>query len=206
MVRPYFILICFCSILYVVIFSLMKDLSVLSHHSYFDYTIYLVYLNNFVQGKGLITYFHETVVPGSSSHWLGNHFTPLIYIFAYAFKLFPSFHTVNWLHTILLGLAPIILYIFSKHSIGRFGAFCISLALIFNPTFQYITLYEFDFLRFIIPSGVLMLGYVLGGYPAIYIILSLFIVLLMREDAAFLAFGAGIFMFFFRKKEGSWAL
>jgi len=46
-----------------------------------------------------------------------------------------------------------------------------------------------------------MLGYVLGGYPAIYIILSLFIVLLIREDAAFLAFGIGIFMFFFQKKR-----
>ncbi len=199
--RPYFIFLCCCSILYVVIFSLMKDLSVLSHHSYFDYAIYLVYFNSFVQGKGLITYFHETVVPGSSGHWLANHFTPLIYIFAFAFKVFPSFRMVNWLHTVFLGSSPIILYVFSHRFIGKFGAFCISLALLFNPTFQYTTLYEFDFLRFIIPSGILMLGFCLRDYPAIYIILSLFIVLLMREDAAFFAFGIGVFMFFFQKKR-----
>jgi uncharacterized membrane protein len=197
--RFFFVLLCFFALTYTVIFSIMKDQSVLSHHSYFDYAIFLEYFNNFAQGKGLTSSVHETVVPGSSSHWFSNHFTPIIYLFAYTYKILPSFHTVNWLHTILIATSPLILYFLSRRLLGAFGSFCLALMLLFNPTFQYITLYELDFLRFVIPVGILALGFTLGKYSNLYIILSSIAVFLAREDAALLVLGIGAFVFLFQK-------
>jgi uncharacterized membrane protein len=196
---PYFFLLCFLTTAYTVVFSIMKDLSVLSHHSYFDYAIFLEYFNNFAQGKGLISSVHETVVPGSSSHWFANHFTPIIYLFAFIYKIFPTFHTVNWLQTILMAISPLILYSLSRRFLGVFGSFCIALALLLNPTFQYITLYELDYLRFVIPVGILALGFSLGNYSILCIILSSLAVLLIREDAGLMVLGIGAFVFLFRK-------
>lgn len=190
----------FFTLLWVITFALMKDLSVLSHHSYFDFAVFLEYFENFALGKGLVSNIQGNAIPGNS-HWFSNHFTPLSYLFAVAYKIWPSFHTVNWLQTILLATSPVILFLLSRRFLGVFGAFCISFALLLNPTFQYITLYEFEYLRFIIPLGILALGITLGGYPILFVFLSSFAVLLIREDAALMVFGLGVFIFLFQKKR-----
>ncbi len=194
----YFYLLFFFTIVYAVIFSIMKDLSVLSHHSYFDFAVFLDYFNNFIQGKGLISTLQESYYPGRG-HWFSSHFTPIIYFFAFAYKISPSFHTINWSQTILMAISPLILYCLSRRFIGAFGSFCIALALLFNPTFQYITLYEFEYFRFIVPVGILALGITLGHYSILYIFLSSLAVLFIREDAALMVFGIGAFVFLFQK-------
>ncbi len=185
-------------IVWIIAFALMKDLTVLSHHSYYDFAVFLEYFHNFAQGKGLMSTIQGTTIPGNS-HWFSNHFTPIIFFFAFAYKVLPSFHTINWLQTILMAISPLILYFLSRRFLDAFGAFCIALALLFNPTFQYITLYEFEYLRFVIPVGILALSITIKKSHYMAVILSSLAVLLIREDAALMVFGMGIFVFVFQK-------
>ena len=199
--KSFFSIVALSSILYVIIFSAMKDFTVLSHHSYVDFAGYLEIFNNFANGKGLFISMQENFVPGTGN-WLSAHFTPMAYVFGFLFKLFPSFHTINWAQTILLASSVMILYLFAKPKIGAFSAFCISLALLLNPTFQYITLYEFDFLRFIIPLGILTLGVAMQKDANIGAVLACCALsLLVREDTAFFVFGIGLYIAFFQKKK-----
>lgn len=194
----YFYFLCFLTIVFAVIFTIMKDLTALSHHSYYDYAVFLDYFHHYSQTKGLFSSLEESIHPGGGQ-WMGVHFTPLAYLFALSYKILPSFYTINWLQTALMATSPLILYWLSRRFLGSFGSFCIALALLFNPTFQYITLYEFEFLRFIIPVGILALGITLGNYSILYIILSALAVLFIREDAALLIVGVGLFLFIFQK-------
>jgi len=198
--RSFFNILLFLSLIYVIVFSLMKDFSVLSHHSYVDFVGFLEIFNNFANGKGLFCSIQENFVPGTGN-WLSTHFTPIAYIFGLFFKIYPSSHTINWLQTILLASSAIILYIFAKPKIGDFSAFCVSLALLLNPTFQYITLYEFDFLRFIIPIGVLTVGIVLSSSSYFWILFICITALLVREDTALFIFGIGFYIFAFQKRK-----
>ncbi len=185
---------------YAVVFSVMKDLTVLSHHSYFDFAVFLDYFNNIAKGNGLFSRMQENAIPGTGN-WLSTHFTPAAYIFGFLYKIWPSFHTVNWAQTILLAVSSVILYLLAKTKIGAFSSMCISLAFLFNPTFQYITLYEFEYLRFIIPVGILAVGILLSTDSNLKILLACLIVILMREDAAFFVLGMGFYVFAFRKRR-----
>lgn len=196
--RSYFYFLCLMIIAYIIIFSIMKDLTVLSHHSYYDFAVFLDYFHHYSQNKGLFSSLEDFSHPGSG-HWMGVHFTPLAYIFAFAYKILPSFRTINWLQTILMATSPLILYWLSRRFIGTLGAFCISLALLFNPTFQYITLYEFEYLRFLVPVGILALGVTIAEFPTRVVLLSSIAVLFIREDAPLMVFGMGVFVFFFQR-------
>jgi uncharacterized membrane protein len=186
------------SITYVVVFSLMKDLTVLSHHSYLDYAVFLEYFNNYATGRGMHASIQENAIQGTA-HWFSVHFTPLYYPFSFLFKLLPSFHTINWSQTVFLASSSVVLYLLAKARVGAFSALCLSLALLLNPTLQYITLYEFEYLRFVIPLGVLAVGLVLLRAHWSVIVLASLGVLLVREDASLLILGLGIFIIFFQK-------
>lgn len=194
-------LILFLTLTYIIIFSIMKDLSVLSHHSYLDFAVFLDNFNNFALGRGFYSSIQENAIAGTG-YWFSAHFTPIAYVFGFLFRIWPSFHTINWAQTILLASSSIILYILAKPRIGEFCAFCISLALLLNPTFQYITLYEFEFLRFIIPIGILTLGIVMQKDANTWIVLACCALsLLVREDAAFFVSGIGFYIAVFQQRK-----
>ena len=188
------------SLLFVFVFSTIKNLTVLSHHSYVDYAVFLEIFNNFAHGKGLFCSMQESFISGTGN-WLSAHFTPIAYFFGFLFKIWPFFQSINWSQTTLLAISSLILYGFARRNIGPFSAMCLSLALILNPSFQYITLYEFEFLRFIIPIGILTIGLILTGASPVLIFLACCASLLIREDVAFLVIGMGIFIFAFQKKK-----
>lgn len=190
----------FILIIYVIVFSIMKDLTVLSHNSYFDFAVYLEIFNNFANGKGLFTSMQENCV-GGTGNWLSAHFTPFAYIYGYLFKIWPSFHMVNWSMTVFLSSSALILYLLAKKEIGNFCAFCISVTLLLNPTFQYITLYEFEFLRFIIPIGIITIGMVILNASGLWIITFCFLSLLVREDVAMFVIGIGIYIYIIKKRR-----
>lgn len=196
----FLVLVVIFSVLYVVTFSFMKDLTILSHHSYFDYAVFIECFKNVVGGHGVYATMQENTIPGTG-YWFSAHFAPLAYLFSFLFWIWPSFQTINWAHTFLLGLSPVILYLMARSQMSAFGAMCLSLALLLNPTFQYITLYEFDFLRFIIPLGILALGIILTRDSAIPILLVCLAMLLIREDAAFFVFGIGLYLFLVQRKR-----
>jgi uncharacterized membrane protein len=165
-----------------------------------DFAVFLDCFNNFANGKGLFSSMENSIHPGGG-HWLSIHFAPIAYFFAFLFKLFSSFHTINWAQTIILALSAVILYQLAKPRIGSFSALCISIALLLNPTFQYITLYEFEYLRFIIPIGILALGIILATDSAVTILLACLSILLIREDATLLVIGIGLYLFLVQRKR-----
>lgn len=188
------------SSVFFVIFSVMKDLTVISHHSYLDYAVFLEYFKNVAAGKGLYASIQENAIPGSG-YWFSAHFTPITYFFSVLFWLCPSFHTINWSQTFFLALSSVILYEMARGRIGAFGAMCLSVAHLLNPTLQYITLYEFECLRFIIPIGILALGIILATDSAGTILLACLPILLIREDAAFFVFGIGLYLLLVQRKH-----
>jgi uncharacterized membrane protein len=186
--------------IYIVVFSILKDLTFQSHHSYLDFSAYLEIFDKYSKGEGLYSSLEKNHL--GTGHWLGIHFTPLAFLFGEIFEIFPSFYTINWLNTILLGMTPICIFLqIRKHS-NNLEATLFSISILFNPTFQYITLYEFDFLRFLIPIGVVSLGYILlnNKYNQFLLLLLLVSCLLIREDASIFVFGIGCYLFLIGKK------
>jgi len=180
---------------YVIIFSILKDLTVLSHHSYLDYAVFLEYFFKLSRGNGLNSSIQGAAIPGAA-HWFANHFTPLAYVYGALFKIWPSFQLINWLQTSMLASSAIILFCFAQRNLGRFSAGCFAAALLFNPSFQYITLYEFEFLRFILPIGLVCLGVILTKDKTSWyvVIFACIMCLLVREDAAFFVAGIGMYL------------
>jgi len=188
------------SLLYFITFSVLKDLTVLSHHSYMDFAAFIEMFKNCSNGRGLICSMQDSLVQGTGN-WLSVHFTPLAYLFSFLFWIWPSFHTINWAQTFFLALSPVSLYLMARSKISAFSAMCLSLALLLNPTFQYITLYEFEYLRFIIPIGILALGIILATDSAGTILLACLPILLIREDAVFFVFGIGLYLLLVQRKR-----
>ena len=186
--------------IYIVVFSILKDLTFQSHHSYVDFSAYLEIFDKYRQGKGLYSSLEKNHL--GVGNWMGIHFTPLAYAFGEVFKIFPSYHSINWLNTILLGITPISVYLLIKKNATNLEAIIFSIAILFNPTFQYITLYEFDFLRFLLPIGVTTLGYLLlmEKYNRYVLLILLTFCLLIREDVSIFVFGIGCYLIAIRKK------
>lgn len=187
------------SLFFIATFFILKDLTFQSHHSYVDFSVFLEIFDKYSKGSGLYSSLQKNYL--NTGNWLGIHFTPYAIIFAEIFSIFPSYRTIIFLNVFLLGISSLIPYYFLKSRLGSFEAGLCSLILLLNPTFQYITLYEFDFLRFLIPIGLILLGYVfLKDKLNFFLTMILCILcLLIREDVPLFITGIGFYILFIKR-------
>lgn len=145
----------------------------------------------------------DFIVPGTLNYFAA-HFTPLVYVFGLVYKLVPSPATVIALNVAVMVSSIIPLYMLAvrKEGTRQFGKLAAALLLLY-PTFQYITLYEFEMLRFSIPILLWMLYFFEARRFVLYGIFAAFAVL-VREEVGLTVAAFGIYALIFarRRKEG----
>lgn len=145
-----------------------------SLHVYSDFAHWLQVVHSIVTKGWPEILSHEFIHPGTLNYF-SVHFVPLIYILAIPFKLIPLPETVIAFNVVVMISSAIPLYKLARRMNGS-HTFALSVAalLLWYPTFQYITLYEFEMLRFSIPILLWMLFFLrLGARSCIYFLLFL---------------------------------
>lgn len=134
-------------------------------------------------------------------NYLAAHFVPFIYLFALPFKVLPYAETVIVLNSLFMFSAVIPLYKLALHiSKNRTFARVVSVLFLWYPTFQYITLYEFEMLRFSIPVLLWML-YFFERRRIRWYWISVLTATLVREEVGLTIFMFGIYVWFARHER-----
>lgn len=121
-----------------------------SLHMYVDVTHWLQIVKSIADVGMPYSLNHEFIFPGTFNYF-SVHFAPLIYVFGVLYKIISFPETLLFFNTAFMLSAAIPLYLLGKrHEDRAFGIF-VAVLLLWHPTFQYITLYEFEMLRFSIP-------------------------------------------------------
>lgn len=160
--------------------------------NYADFAIWMELLSNALNTSGPHSTLQDNLIPGTGN-WFASHFTPLMYIFA---PILIFFGPVGLLTAQFFALQATIMlvYLLARHySRNHEISMTIAAACSLHPTYQYIHLYEFEMLRFTMPV-VLAAWYFFETSKYKLGIVAFAAVLLMREDAAFTAFGLGILL------------
>ena len=176
--------------LYLLIAHLLKYYSL---HLYVDFAAWAEILNNIVStGKPISSIQH--FISGQGTNWFGAHFTPLLYIIAIPFAIYPHNETLILLNFLLMLSSVIPLYKLARinHPDERFGLFMVVL-LLWYPTFQYIVLYEFEMLRFSIPIILWML-YFWEKRKIVPYFLCVLLAVLVREEVGLTIMMFGLYL------------
>ena len=97
----------------------------------FDGITFAQLMDNFLHGHGLVTSIDPPYVP---QHWLGVHFSPLLYLLAPIYYLFPHVETFLVMGTAAIALAAWPLYLTAKTILeNSFQALVIALLYLINP-------------------------------------------------------------------------
>ena len=178
-----------------------------SLHLYVDFSHWAQLFHNIaIMGRPLSLNV-DFLVPGTINY-LSVHFVPLIYIFAIPFKLISRPETLIVFNVTLMLSAVIPLYKLAHrmHGSKRF-ALLIAALLLWYPTFQYITLYEFEMLRFSIPILLWMLYFFETRRIGWYVLFTI-IAILVREEVGLTVAMFGVYAWLFekRRREGLFAI
>ncbi len=171
-----------------------------SLHMYVDFAHWLQLLQS-IATKGWPEVLSQEFISPGTRNYFAAHFVPLIYLFAIPFKLFPYPATLIVLNVALMLSSAIPLYKLAVLRSGdrKFGLFIAAL-LLWYPTFQYITMYEFEMLRFSIPVLLWMLYFwerkKIGWY-----FLFVLLATLVREEVGLTVGMFGIYLLFVEKKK-----
>ena len=192
-------------------------------HFFTDFSHWLQILRNITIKGWPEILSHEFIIPGTLNYF-SVHFIPLIYLFAIPFKLIPRPETLMVFNALAMLSAAIPLYKLALlHYVpplkirggeeglwkdGRkMSGFFVVVLLLWYPTFQYITLYEFEMLRFSIPLLLWMLYFFETRRMVPYLIFVILAILVREEVGLTVAmFGVYAWVFAKRRKEGLSAL
>lgn len=170
-----------------------------SLHIYVDFSHWLQLLHTIVTTGRPEALNQAFIVPGTLNY-LSVHFVPLIYVFAFFFRLASRPETLLFLNVAFMLSAAIPLYKLAVFVNGS-KRFALLLAVVFlwYPTFQYITLYEFEMLRFSIPILLWMLYF----FETRRVVPYLFFVVLaifVREEVGLTVAMFGLYAWIFQKR------
>ncbi|MBI4450094.1 DUF2079 domain-containing protein [Candidatus Uhrbacteria bacterium] len=143
-----------CVPVFLLVAQLLKFTSL---HMYVDVAHWLQLLQGIVETGIPYVESHAFIIPGTRNYF-SVHFVPLTYLVAIPFALLPYPQTIFVLNIFVMSSAAIPLYLLARYRTGdRRFALLLAVLLLWYPTFQYLTLYEFEMLRFSIPILLWML-------------------------------------------------
>lgn len=171
-----------------------------SMHFYVDFSHWTQILYSIITTGKPINLSVELMVPGTLNYF-SVHFTPLLYLLAVPFKLWPYSETLIIMNYLLMASSVVPLYKLALASQKKkpFGLFMVVL-LLWYPTFQYIILYEFEMLRFSIPIILWMLYFWEKRNLIGYFIL-VFLAVFVREEVGLTITMFGVYVLLFEKKR-----
>lgn len=135
---------------YMVSILLLSSFKGRSHHTYVDMATHLEILWRASHGLGLTSALSTEYHHGS--HWFAAHFTPIAYLFVIPFRLFPFAETLHLIQTLALVSAVVPIVRYARMRLGDSVGNWVGVIYLCYPTLQYINLYEFEYLRFAIPT------------------------------------------------------
>jgi len=172
-------------------------LPVLKFHAlgmYVDFSHWLGVLMS-IRETGLpLSLSHEFIRPGTLNYF-SVHFTPLVYVIALPFALIPWPEMLLMVSVLFMISSAVPLFLLAKKLTGRLWIawLCVPL-LLWYPTFQYITLYEFEMLRFSIPI-LLWALYFFEAKKTAWFFLFVVLASLVREEVGLTVAALGVFLF-----------
>ena len=133
---------------------------------------------------------------------LGDHFEPILLFIAPLYKLWPSVYVLIILQSLLLASAIIPLYLIAKYRLKeRLLIFAFIVSYILSRPLRGVGLFDFHPECFILPLLFWAYYFLITRKNAL-LFLTLLVLLLCKEDTAFLISGLGIFAFFAQKRIG----
>jgi len=167
-------------ILYIIVFSLLCLWKYYNfYYDLMDLAIFNQVFFNTAQGR----FFASTI---QQSNYLGDHFSPVLFLLLPFYAVFKSPLTLLFLQTLLLGLSSWPVYLIAKNTLGRLWALFFALAFLANPITANINLFEFELL----PLAIFFLLWTIYFYKKNNFWAFIFFMLLsltVREDVSLFA-------------------
>jgi len=183
--------------LYILIFS---SLSLWKYFNFAYNAMDLAIINQAFYNSSFGNFFSSSIQPPS---YLGDHFTPILFLLLPIYTCFRHPLTLLVLQTIILALSAWPLYLIAKKILNQSWATNISLAWLINPFVQNINLFEFHLL----PFAVFFIFWTFYFYQANrfrpFIIFTI-LALLVREDVSLVIAMFGLLALLDRKKIKWW--
>lgn len=148
------------------------------------------------QGK----FFASSIHPPT---YLGDHFTPILFLFLPFYFIFRHPLTLLIIQTIILATCSWPIYLIAKNILNKKWAVFFALAWLINPFVQNINLFEFHFL----PTAIFFILWTFYFYQKnkfLPFLLFSALALIVREDVAFVIFMFGLIALLERKKMRFW--
>ncbi len=183
-----------------------------SLHMYADVSHWLQLLHSIATTGKPYAFSHELLTPGTLNY-LSVHFVPLIYLFALPFKLLPYPQTLLVLNVLVMSSAVIPLFLLARlhcarqnvSGVAHHFALVMAALLLWYPTFQYTTIYEFEMLRFSIPVLLWMLyaweRQWIGWYYVLVILATI-----VREEVGLTVGMFGVYLFLLQRRRAHGAV
>ena len=176
---------------YVVVAQILKFQSL---HMYADFSHWLQVVYNIANRWVPGSLNADFLIPGIQNYF-SVHFVPLIYVFGVMYKMLPFPETLLVLNGVLMLSSALPMYLLAKRLVGHRLGLIAAVLLLWYPTFQYITLYEFEMLRFSIPVILWML-YFWEKKRMLPFSIFLVLALLVREEVSLVIAFFGIHLLF----------
>jgi uncharacterized membrane protein len=168
-------------------------------HFYVDFAHWAEIFYNIASKGKPWSFSQELLVPGARNYF-SVHFVPLIYALALPYKIWPYNTTIIILNFLLMISAAVPMYKLSlAFRRDKLFALFMTVLLLWYPSFQYISLYEFEMLRFCIPILLWMLYFwkkkkMVGYY--LFVIMAV----LVREEVGLTIMMFGTYLIFCEKR------
>ncbi|MFA5022285.1 MAG: DUF2079 domain-containing protein [Patescibacteria group bacterium] len=169
-------------------FFLFCFISLWKYYNFGYNALDLAIINQVFYNTSLGNFFASSIHPLT---YLGDHFSPIIFLLLPFYFLVQQPTTLLILQTIILTSCVWPIYLIAKSTLNKNWAVFFALAWLINPFVQNINLFEFSFL----PIAIFLLLFTFYFYQTknfIWFILFGFLSLLVREDVALVIFMFGL--------------
>lgn len=184
-------------IFYIVLFGFI---SLWKYYNFSYNALDLAIINQVFYNSAQGNFFASSIHPPS---YLGDHFTPILFLLLPIYYLFRTPQTLLILQTAVLALAAWPIYLITKKVLNSNWAMLLAGAWLINPFVQNINLFEFHFLPFAI-FFIFWAFYFYQNQKFLPFIIFIILALLVREDVALVIFGFGLIALIQKRKIKWW--
>lgn len=155
----------------------------------FDGTVYEQMMRNFIDGKGFTTSINPPYIP---QHWLGFHFSPILYLLIPLYWLLPYSETLLGVGSFFVALAAWPIFTIALHLLrDTFQAFVIALLYLVSPFVVNGVVWGFHEIDFAPLCIALMLGAVIHKKPITLLLLGV-VLMSIKEHYGLSVAGFGL--------------
>lgn len=157
--------------------------------SAFDGISFLQLLHNIINAKGMTS---TIAPPHVEQSWLGVHFSPIIYLLAPVYYLFPDMETLLFIHSFFIALAAFPIFFTARVILNSsWQAFVISLFYLTSPFVLNAQIWDFHEIAFA-PFIISLIMFAVVTYNKALFIICCLIMLSIKEHYGLCVFGSGI--------------